>query len=128
YFIYGNHFCLNVSCQPEGKAGCVLIRALEPLAGLAEMARARGLPAKDGKVASKKLTTGPGRLCQAMSITRARDNGKDLTSPRSGLWLADDGFRPRRIRRTPRVGIKKAVQEKLRYIIADNHCVSARNR
>jgi len=124
YFIYGNHFCLNVSCQPKGEAGCVLIRALEPVVGLAEMARARGLPAKDGKVASKKLTTGPGRLSQAMGITRARDNGKDMTGPRSGLWIADDGFRPRRIACTPRVGIKKAVREKLRYAIAGSESVS----
>src|SRR6266496_2815630 len=41
YFIYGNHFCLNVSCEPEGKAGCVLFRALEPLSGFEEMAQAR---------------------------------------------------------------------------------------
>ena len=43
YFIYGNHYCLNVSCQREGKAGCVLFRALEPLVGLEEMAHARGM-------------------------------------------------------------------------------------
>jgi DNA-3-methyladenine glycosylase len=130
YFIYGNHFCLNVSCQPKGKAGCVLIRALEPLAGLEEMALARGLPKATlahfaGSLAAKrKLTTGPGRLSQAMGITRARDNGKDLTSGRSDLWLADEGFRPHRVRRTPRVGIKKAVREKLRYTIAGSECVS----
>jgi len=124
YFIYGNHFCLNVSCQPEDKAGCVLIRALEPLAGLAEMARARGLPATDGKVACEKLTSGPSRLSRAMGVTRARDNGKDMTTPRSGLWLADDGFRPRRIGRTPRIGIQKAAAEKLRYLIAGNEFVS----
>ena len=130
YFIYGNHFCLNVSCQPEGKAGCVLIRALEPLAGLAEMARVRGLPRAtlrhlwSSLAARRKLTSGPGRLCQAMGITRARDNSKDLTSARSGLWLADDGFRPRRIQRTPRVGIKKATAEKLRYVITGSRFVS----
>jgi DNA-3-methyladenine glycosylase len=134
YFIYGNHFCMNVSCQPKGKAGCVLIRALEPLAGLEEMARARGLPKaaqrhlESSMTAKRKLTTGPGRLCQALGITRARDNGKDLTAPRSGLWLADDGFRPRRILRTPRVGIKQAVERLLRYTIAENYCVSAKGR
>src|SRR6202047_5200232 len=42
YFVYGNHYCLNVSCQREGKAGCVLFRALEPLLGIEEMSRARG--------------------------------------------------------------------------------------
>jgi len=124
YFIYGQHFCLNVSCQPEGKAGCVLIRALEPLAGLEEMARARGLRAKDGKVASKRLTTGPGRLCQAMGITRARDNGKDVTWEDSDLWIVDLRFRPRRIRRTPRIGIRQATAEKLRYILAESEFVS----
>jgi DNA-3-methyladenine glycosylase len=124
YFIYGQYYCLNVSCQPEGEAGCVLFRALEPVAGLEVMARARKLPPRDGEVASRKLSSGPGRLCQALGITRARDNDKDLTSPRSGLWLADDGFRPRRIRRTPRVGIKKAVADKLRYVIAGSDFVS----
>jgi len=125
YFIYGNHFCLNVSCQPEGKAGCVLIRALEPVAGDLDMARARlrANPRRRG-LAMYELANGPGRLSQAMGITRSRDNGKDLTSPRSGLWLADDGFHPRRIRRTPRIGIRKATREKLRYILVGNECVS----
>ena len=129
YFIYGNHFCLNVSCQPAGEAGCVLIRALEPLTGLDEMARARRLPKAaqrhlESNEAKRRLTTGPGRLCQALGITRARDNGKDLTSTRSGLWIADDGFRPRRVRRTPRIGIKKATGEKLRHVIAESHYLS----
>jgi 3-methyladenine DNA glycosylase Mpg len=60
-----------------------------------------------------------------MGITRAGDNGKGLTSPRSGLWLADDGFRPRGVRRTPRIGIRKATTEKLRYILAGSECVSS---
>lgn len=130
YFIYGNHYCLNVSCQPAGEAGCVLIRALEPVAGLDDMARARGQPKaarqrlESSTAAQRKFTTGPGRLCQAMGITRARDNTKDLTSPPSGLWLADDGFRLRRIARTPRIGISKAADEKLRYVISGNGFVS----
>ncbi|MFI5106487.1 MAG: DNA-3-methyladenine glycosylase, partial [Terriglobales bacterium] len=43
YFIYGMHYCLNISCMPDGKAGCVLIRALEPVSGVEQMAAARGL-------------------------------------------------------------------------------------
>ena len=126
YFIYGNHFCLNVSCQPAGEAGCVLLRALEPLAGLREMARARRLPVAEGVTWRRKLTSGPGRLCQALGITRARDNNKDLTSARSDLWIADDGFRPRRVRRTPRIGIHQAARRRLRYLIAGNSFVSRR--
>ncbi len=133
YFIYGNHYCLNVSCLPEGKAGCVLIRALEPLAGLEHMFRVRGLrshlpTSRRGGAPSEPqlrlLTTGPGRLTQALGITRPRDNGKDLTGG-ADLLIVDDGFHPPRITRTPRVGITKAAAEKLRYFIADSPFVSA---
>src|SRR5262249_44281313 len=80
YFTYGMHFCLNVSCMPEGEAGCVLIRALEPVAGVDGMARARGLPAHAKRSRELRLlVSGPARLCEAMDITRERDNGKDLT-------------------------------------------------
>src|SRR5579863_7129706 len=82
YFIYGNHYCLNVSCLPDGTAGGVLFRALEPLIGIDDMARARGIPA-DGHRNLRLLTSGPGRLAEAFGITRVRDNGKDLTSPSS---------------------------------------------
>src|SRR6266853_2454147 len=91
YFIYGNHYCLNVSCEREGKAGSVLFRSLEPLEGVEEMARARGIVLQSPRDLPK-LTAGPGRLAQAFGITRSRDNGCDLTSPASGLWIAEDGF------------------------------------
>src|SRR5277367_6128391 len=78
YFIYGTHYCLNVSCEPEGRAGGVLFRALEPLAGMEEMARARGIELPGSEAPRNKallqLTSGPGRLCEAFSVTRARDN------------------------------------------------------
>src|SRR5579863_10774631 len=61
YFIYGNHYCLNVSCEREGKAGSVLFRALEPLEGIAEMARAREVMVH-GFRDLVRLTSGPGRL------------------------------------------------------------------
>src|SRR5512143_56565 len=79
YFIYGNHYCLNVSCLPDGKAGCVLFRALEPQRGLEQMARRREVPfeALQTERGWKMLTSGPGRLAEALGITRARDNGKN---------------------------------------------------
>lgn len=123
YFIYGNHYCLNVSCEREGKAGSVLIRALEPLAGLDEMARARGVVLA-GPRDLRKLTSGPGRLAQAFGITRARDNAADLTSEAGGLWIGDDGYRARSVVLTPRIGISKAADLSLRYILAGNAFVS----
>ena len=125
YFIYGNHYCLNVSCEPEGQAGSVLFRALEPLSGIAAMARARKIQL-NGPRDLPRLTSGPGRLCQAFSITRARDNGLDLTSPASSLWIGDDGDRPRDIFEAPRIGITKAAELPLRYFLLHNPFVSSR--
>ena len=125
YFIYGNHYCLNVSCEPEGKAGGVLFRAVEPLEGVRKMALARGIPLSSPKDLPK-LTSGPGRLCEAFGITRARDNGCDLTSPASSLWLGDDGQRPPSIVVTPRIGITKAADQPLRYLIEGNRFVSGK--
>ena len=123
YFIYGNHYCLNVSCEPEGKAGGVLFRAVEPLSGIEGMARARGIEIHGAKDLVR-LTSGPGRLCEAFGITRARDNGCDLTSAASSLWIGADGYRARGIRTTPRIGITKAVDKPLRYILDGNPFVS----
>jgi DNA-3-methyladenine glycosylase len=123
YFIYGNHYCLNVSCEPEGKAGCVLFRALEPIAGLEEMSRARGIEVSR-PADLPKLTSGPGRLCEAFSITRSRDNGCDLTSAAGSLWIGEDAYCARKIRVTPRIGITKAAEHPLRYILDGNPFVS----
>ena len=125
YFIYGNHYCFNVSCLQDGEAGGVLFRALEPLAGIEEMARGRGISPGDANDL-RKLTSGPGRLAEAFGITRARDNGKDLTSARSDLWIADDGAPPPRVKITPRIGITKAAERPLRFIIAGNRYVSGK--
>lgn len=127
YFIYGNHYCLNVSCEPEGKAGCVLFRALEPLTGVEEMAQARAVTIRTPRDL-RQLTSGPGRLAEAFGITRARDNGCDLTSPSSGLWIGNDGYRPERVCLSPRIGITKAAERKLRYLIAGNPFVSGPKR
>lgn len=123
YFIYGNHYCLNASCEPEGQAGSVLVRALEPISGIEEMAKARALEIR-GPKDLVKLTSGPGRLAEAFAITRITDNGRDLTSASSGLWIGDDGYRAHGIRTTLRIGITKAADKPLRYILAGNPFVS----
>ena len=123
YFIYGNHYCLNVSCLPDGVAGGILFRALEPLVGLKEMARSRDVII-DSARDLRKLTSGPGRLAEAFSITRERDNGKDLTSARSDLFIADDGYGAPKVFTTARIGITKAAALPLRYLIAGNEFVS----
>ncbi len=123
YFIYGNHYCLNVSCEPEGSAGGVLFRALEPLSGVEEMAQARGVEIQDPKDVIN-LTNGPGKLCAAFAITRGRDNGCDLTSTASRLWIGEDGYIARDIKITPRIGITKAADKPLRYFLGSNPFVS----
>ena len=127
YFIYGNHYCLNISCLPDGVPGCVLVRALEPLIGIEEMALGRGV-SLNGRGDLRKLTSGPGRLAEAFSITRERDNGKDLTRASSDLFVADDGYTPSRVLTTVRIGIVKAATRPLRYVIAGNEFVSGPRR
>lgn len=115
YFIYGNHYCLNAVCESHGRPGAVLIRALEPVAGLNSMRRRRHQ--KD----ETNLTNGPGKLCQALGITRA-DNGCDLTS--GSLIIAGYNFPKFRVGRAPRVGITQATKRLWRFYVKDNKFVS----
>jgi DNA-3-methyladenine glycosylase len=130
YFIYGVHYCLNISCLPEGEAGCILVRALEPVKGIAEMAKARNLAGLDlNSVRNLRLlASGPGKLCQAMGITRQRDNGKDMVSPRSDLQVLDDGCKVENVFVTRRVGITKSADMPLRYVIAGSPFVSGQGK
>ena len=123
YFIYGNHYCLNVSCLPDGTPGGILFRALEPLRGIKEMFKLRGI---EENADLRRLTRGPGRLAAAFGITRERDNGKDLTSSRSDLYVANDGAPPSQVLITKRIGITKAADMPLRYIVAGNRFVSGK--
>ncbi|MGA6988078.1 MAG: DNA-3-methyladenine glycosylase [Terriglobales bacterium] len=129
YFIYGSHYCLNVSCLPDGIAGGVLFRALEPVEGIKPMAQARGIDVAKKLDLEKipllrRISSGPGRMSEALGVTRERDNGKNLVSTRSDLRIVDDGFRVGRVMVTPRVGIVKAAERPLRYFIAGNPFVS----
>jgi len=128
YFIYGVHYCLNVSCLPDGTAGGVLIRALEPLEGIAMMARNREIELSESPRLPelRSLTSGPGRLAEAFGITRPRDNGKDVTSKAGDLWIGDDGYAVGEIVTGPRVGITKAMDHPLRFMIAGNIYVSGK--
>jgi len=123
YFIYGNHYCLNVSCLPDGVAGGVLFRAAEPVAGIEEMAAARGVAVRNpGDL--KKISSGPGRMAEAFGVTRERDNDKSFVSGKSDLRIGDDGYRVRRAIVTPRIGIVKSAAMPLRYLVAGNRIVS----
>jgi DNA-3-methyladenine glycosylase len=123
YFIYGNHYCLNVSCLPDGVAGGVLFRALEPLEGINKMALNREVDL-NGDRDLRKLTMGPGRLAEAFAVTRERDNGKDLTDATSDLFIADDGYISNDVKVTARIGITKASALPLRYVIPSSKFLS----
>jgi DNA-3-methyladenine glycosylase len=125
YAIYGRYFCANISCEIDGLAGCVLLRALEPVAGLARMAANRGLPRN---ARPHLLTSGPSRLCQALGLSRLKHNGLDVTRPRSPLQVRDDGCIVPEVCVTARIGIKHAIDWPLRYALPGHACVSgARN-
>ena len=123
YFIYGNHYCLNVSCLRDGIAGAVLFRAMEPVVGIERMAAARGI-ALDEKCDLRKISSGPGRMAQALGVTRERDNEKNFVSSKSDLRICDDGHRVRSVIATTRIGIVKAAEMPLRYLVVGNRFVS----
>jgi len=130
YLIYGIYFCANITCESEDRAGCVLLRALEPVAGIEQMILNRGLAPGtplDAKLA-RQLASGPSRLCQALGLTRATHNGLDLVDPASPLQVRDDGFRADEILVTPRIGIREAMDLPLRFALPGHPCVSGAKR
>lgn len=107
YFVYGMHHCLNLAVQERGVAGCVLLRAAEPLPG-------GGLDAR--------ALSGPGRLCRALRID-TRLSGVSLFDARAGLTLRI-GPRPPRVAVSKRVGIRRAAQRPLRFYDPSSGAVS----
>jgi DNA-3-methyladenine glycosylase len=120
YFTYGMHWCANVVCGPDGEAAAALIRALEPLEGMAQMRTARPAARSD-----RDLCNGPAKLCQALGITGA-DNGTDLLAPSgAAVMLLDDGTPPpKRPGRGRRIGIREAADKRWRFWVPDNPFVS----
>ncbi len=114
YRSYGIHWCLNIVCDAEGVAGAVLVRALEPTHGLEEMVARRGL--SDVRL----LCSGPGRLTQALAVTRAHD-GLPFDRPPFELRARTT---PAELVIGPRIGITKAADLPWRYGLAGSRFVS----
>lgn len=112
YFIYGMHECLNFVCEPEGQAGCVLIRAIQPLSGIGVMFRRRP---KARRV--EDLASGPGKLTQALAITRELNGSSLIDGPINVRRLNDEP--PFQIAITPRIGITKAADWPLRFLLVE---------
>jgi len=116
YRSYGIHWCLNLVCAEEGRSEAALVRALEPTSGLDAMRERRGLDAE------RALCSGPGKLCQALGITRVLD-GLALDEPPFQL-LAREGHPPLAV--GPRIGITRAVEQPWRYGLAGSPFLSRR--
>lgn len=122
YLIYGMYCCLNISANEKEIPDCVLIRALQPVDGVQAMKENRRC---DNEL---NLCSGPGKLCQAMMLTKA-DNATLLTGEK--LWLEDDGFSVQTIATSKRINIdyaEEAIDFPWRFYIPDNPFLSVRER
>jgi DNA-3-methyladenine glycosylase len=120
YQIYGVNFCFNLSSEPDGEGAGVLVRALEPIDGLALMQKRRSTEL------TRDLCRGPGRLCQAFAIDRSLDGADLFTQP--ALWLARGSANGLRVRRSPRIGVTQAAHRRLRFYAAGSPYVSGAGR
>jgi DNA-3-methyladenine glycosylase len=119
YFTYGMHFCMNVVTGRLGEGSAVLLRAAEPVSGLAAMARRRGVSAE------QLLCSGPARLTQAFGVSRAQ-NGVDLVDG-GELWIAAGRRTPdEAVAVGPRIGIRRATDVPWRFEVAGSAFVSRR--
>ena len=125
YFIYGNHWCFNAVCHAEGVGEAVLIRALEPMFGLRAMHQNRPIARR------RELTNGPGKLCEALAIDRQHD-GCNLCDPAAPIFIASNPYRDTVMRRlgpmvtTTRIGIEKAAELPLRFVLERSEFISRR--
>jgi DNA-3-methyladenine glycosylase len=120
YQIYGTNFCFNVSSEVDGQGAGVLVRAVQPLEGVALMSERRATRN------TRDLCRGPGRLCKAFAIDRSLDGVDPLTHPR--LWIAMGEARSMRVRRSRRIGVTQAAHRRLRFYAAGSPFVSGAAR
>ena len=106
YFTYGMHHCSNIVTEPDGTAGAVLLRAVEPLEGLGLMAARREVSE------ARLLARGPGRLCRAFGLSRA-DNGTDLAT--GDLWVGTDRRLEEPVQRSYRIGVDASTDQPWRF-------------
>jgi DNA-3-methyladenine glycosylase len=115
YFSYGSHWCLNLTTEPAGKAGAVLVRAVEPMEGLKKMLGRRG------RDLDEHLTDGPGKLTQALGIDSAL-NGEDLVT--SDRLFVEEREKVKGIGSSSRIGIRQGVEFRWRFFVKGNRYVS----
>jgi DNA-3-methyladenine glycosylase len=120
YFSYGSSFLLNVSSEEPGVGGGVLLRAIEPLEGIEQMARSRG------KTSLADIGRGPGRLTKAMKVN-LRQDGSDLCAP-GPLWLGVTKQPASRIGKSVRIGLTRSAHRLLRFYERGNPHVSGPKR
>jgi len=116
YMVHGN-WLLNIVAHPRGGVGAVLIRAIEPLAGIASMMRNRGVNSLE------RLTNGPGRLSKALAITKEL-NGIDVTDENSVLKIVEGEPEEFEVASTHRIGVRRDLPRKLRFYVVGNRYVS----
>lgn len=122
YFTYGLHMMLNLVCASPGVAEAVLIRAIEPTEGVARMRVFRGNPT----LSDRQLTNGPGKLAQALGLTRALHDSVDVTDPASDLQILPHDFPPFETVSATRIGISQGVEFPWRFYVRGNPFVSRR--
>lgn len=120
YFVYGMHFCANVTCLPAGQAAAVLLRAGEVVSDPAVVRARRPSVRRDAE-----LARGPGRLAAVLGLGREH-NGVDVTDPASPVrLLAGDPVDPAVVRAGPRVGVAAGVDTPWRFWIDGSAAVSS---
>ncbi len=117
YFTYGMHHCLNVTTEPTGEPGAVLIRAIQPTVGIARMQKERR------RQRIKDLTNGPAKLTEAFSITRAL-NGHDLTAGERLFVTETHDPQPLDIESSSRIGVRLGLERDWRFFVKGNLFVS----
>jgi len=117
YFTYGMHYCLNVTTEPTGNPGAVLIRAAQPTSAIEQMKKRRRTDQL------RDLANGPAKLTQAFAVSRSL-NGHDLTLGKKLFIVKGDGVEPLDIASTSRIGIRVGLEKPWRFFIRENPFVS----